>query len=185
MLSEKIYMLRKKSELSQEQLAEKLGVSRQAISKWESGISLPEIDKLLLLSEFFKVSIDYLVKEQNEIELNQNDKVNKTQDILKQDSKCEDDISNRIEQENNHKVDFERSTRFASNFKVQIIGLIICIVGIVCIISWDIVSVFLPDSTEQIRSSSMVQLNGSGIVYIICLSITVLGALLYFRSVKK
>lgn len=185
MLSEKIYVLRKKSELSQEQLAEKLGVSRQAIPKWESGISLPEIDKLLLLSEFFKVSIDYLVKEQNEIELNQNDKVNKTQDILTQDSKCEDDISNRIEQENNHKVDFERSTRFASNFKVQIIGLIICIVGIVCIISWGIVSVFLPDSTEQIRSSSMVQLNGSGIVYIICLSITVLGALLYFRSVKK
>ena len=38
-LSEKIYMLRKKSGLSQEQLAEKLGISRQAISKWESGVS--------------------------------------------------------------------------------------------------------------------------------------------------
>ena len=42
-LSEKLYSLRKKSGLSQEQLAEQLGVSRQAISKWESGQSVPEL----------------------------------------------------------------------------------------------------------------------------------------------
>ena len=47
MLSEKIYELRRKNGLSQEQLAEKLSVSRQAISKWESGTSTPELDKLL------------------------------------------------------------------------------------------------------------------------------------------
>ena len=55
MLSEQIYTLRRKSGLSQEQLAEKVGVSRQAVSKWETGASVPELDKLLALSEFFSV----------------------------------------------------------------------------------------------------------------------------------
>ena len=62
-LSEKLYALRKERGLSQEQLAEGLKVSRQAISKWESGQSLPESDKLLALSEYFGVSLDYLLKE--------------------------------------------------------------------------------------------------------------------------
>lgn len=64
MLSEKIYALRRKSGLSQEQLAEKIGVSRQAVSKWEGGLSIPELDKLKALSEFFHISIDELTSEQ-------------------------------------------------------------------------------------------------------------------------
>ena len=67
-LSEKLYTLRKKSGLSQEQLAEQLGVSRQAISKWESGQSVPESDKLIVISNYFKVSLDYLLKEESEQE---------------------------------------------------------------------------------------------------------------------
>ena len=64
MLSEKIYTLRRKSGLSQEQLAEKIGVSRQAISKWEGGLSTPELDKLKALSECFQISIDELTGNQ-------------------------------------------------------------------------------------------------------------------------
>ena len=64
-LSEKLYTLRKKSGLSQEQLAEQLSVSRQAISKWESGQSVPESDKLIVISNYFKVSLDYLLKEES------------------------------------------------------------------------------------------------------------------------
>lgn len=64
MLSEKIYTLRRKNGLSQEQLAEKLGVSRQAISKWEGGLSTPELDKLRALSECFQVTIDELTSDQ-------------------------------------------------------------------------------------------------------------------------
>ena len=64
-LSEKLYTLRKKSGLSQEQLAEQLNVSRQAISKWESGTSSPESDKLIAISHYFNVSLDYLMKEDN------------------------------------------------------------------------------------------------------------------------
>lgn len=63
MLSERIYRFRRKSGLSQEQLAEKIGVSRQAVSKWESGTSTPELEKLLALSECFQITLDELVKE--------------------------------------------------------------------------------------------------------------------------
>lgn len=62
-LPEKLYTLRKKSSLSQEQLAEALNVSRQAISKWEGGSAMPESDKLLALSNYFGVSLDYLLKD--------------------------------------------------------------------------------------------------------------------------
>ncbi|MGN8912826.1 helix-turn-helix domain-containing protein [Anaerofustis butyriciformans] len=54
--------LRKKHNLSQEQLAEKLEVSRQAVSKWENGSSYPEMDKLIMLSELFNIDIDMLIK---------------------------------------------------------------------------------------------------------------------------
>lgn len=66
MLSEKLYKLRKGSGLSQEQLAEKLNVSRQAISKWESGTAVPESEKLVTISNYFGVSVDYLLKEEEE-----------------------------------------------------------------------------------------------------------------------
>ena len=62
-LPEKLYTLRKKSGLSQEQLAEALNVSRQAISKWEGGSAMPESDKLLALSNYFGISLDYLLKD--------------------------------------------------------------------------------------------------------------------------
>lgn len=66
MLSEKLYMLRKKSGLSQEQLAEQLKVSRQAISKWESGSSVPESEKLIAISKYFNVTLDYLMTEESD-----------------------------------------------------------------------------------------------------------------------
>ena len=66
MLSEKLYKLRKNSGLSQEQLAEQLKVSRQAISKWESGTAVPESEKLIIISNYFGVSVDYLLKDEEE-----------------------------------------------------------------------------------------------------------------------
>lgn len=62
-LSEKIILLRKEHELSQEQLAEQLDVSRQAVSKWESGASIPDLDKIIKMGQLFGVSVDYLVKD--------------------------------------------------------------------------------------------------------------------------
>lgn len=60
--SEKIYMIRNKSALSQDEMAHKFGVSRQTISKWESGLSYPELDKIIKISETFHVSLDWLLK---------------------------------------------------------------------------------------------------------------------------
>ena len=60
-LSEKIYQCRKKAGLSQEALAAQLGVSRQAVSKWELGTAEPEPAKLKLLADTFHVSVDWLL----------------------------------------------------------------------------------------------------------------------------
>ncbi|QRN85744.1 helix-turn-helix transcriptional regulator [Clostridia bacterium] len=65
-LSLKLQELRKKSNLSQEELGEKLNVSRQSISKWEAGQTRPEIKKIILLSEIFDVPTDYLLKDECE-----------------------------------------------------------------------------------------------------------------------
>ena len=62
-LSEKICYCRKKSGKSQEALAEQLGVSRQAVSKWETGEAEPELKKLRLLAEVFGVSTDWLLSD--------------------------------------------------------------------------------------------------------------------------
>lgn len=62
-LGEKIYALRVKDGLSQESFGEKLGVSRQSVSKWETDQSVPELDKIVMISELFAVSTDYLLKE--------------------------------------------------------------------------------------------------------------------------
>ncbi|NLU23906.1 MAG: helix-turn-helix transcriptional regulator [Clostridiales bacterium] len=63
-LAEKITALRKKNEWSQEDLAEKLNVSRQSISKWESGASLPDMNRVLDMSRIFGVTTDYLLKDE-------------------------------------------------------------------------------------------------------------------------
>lgn len=60
--AEKLITLRKSRELTQEQLAEQLNVSRQSISKWESGQVIPEVEKIVELSKVFDVTVDYLLK---------------------------------------------------------------------------------------------------------------------------
>lgn len=62
-LAEKITALRGERKLSQGDLAEKLEVSRQSVSKWETGQSVPELDKLIKLADLFGVSVDALVRE--------------------------------------------------------------------------------------------------------------------------
>lgn len=62
-LGEKIARQRKEQNLTQEQLAEILGVSRQSVSKWEQDIAYPETEKLIELGKVFDCSMDYLLKE--------------------------------------------------------------------------------------------------------------------------
>ena len=65
-LAEKIIELRTTNNMSQGDLAEKLNVSRQSVSKWETGASIPDLNKLILMSELFQVTIDELVKDKHE-----------------------------------------------------------------------------------------------------------------------
>lgn len=60
--SEKLLTLRKANDMTQEQLAEKLDVSRQSISKWESGQATPELEKIVAMSAVFNITTDYLLK---------------------------------------------------------------------------------------------------------------------------
>lgn len=62
--AEKLIALRKSRELTQEQLAEQINVSRQSISKWESGQVIPEVEKIVELSKVFDVTVDYLLNHQ-------------------------------------------------------------------------------------------------------------------------
>lgn len=66
-LGEKIYKLRKEKRLSQEALAELLGTTRQAVSKWENNQGFPETEKLLLLANVFEVSTDFLLKDDKSV----------------------------------------------------------------------------------------------------------------------
>jgi len=72
-LADKIIRLRKKNGWSQEELADKMNVSRQAVSKWESAQTIPDLEKILQLSTLFCVSTDYLLKDEIEEEEISND----------------------------------------------------------------------------------------------------------------
>jgi len=148
LLSEKLYKLRKNSGLSQEQLAEKLSVSRQAISKWESGTAVPESEKLVTISNYFGVSVDYLLKDDEE------DKGKDTDSIVEEKPK-------------------------------MIAGIIICIAGIVSMVIWGLLSIFSPESSDQMGESSMITIDGNGIFLILCVVAIIVGAGLLLKSKKK
>ena len=67
-LPEKIILLRKQKGWSQEDMAQRMDVSRQSVSKWESGASTPDIDKIILLSQIFGTTTDYLLKDDKDTE---------------------------------------------------------------------------------------------------------------------
>ena len=65
-LGQRIQKGRKEAGLSQEELAEQLGVSRQAVSRWENDNGYPEMEKIIRLSQIYQVSLDYLVGNEQE-----------------------------------------------------------------------------------------------------------------------
>lgn len=96
---EKLLKLRKQKGISQEYLAEKIGISRQAIAKWETGQATPEIENLIPLSDFFMVSVDRLIRDLTDENCTANNKTgeeeegNKTSDhiipfLIKAKRKC-------------------------------------------------------------------------------------------------
>lgn len=161
-LSEKLYMLRKKNGLSQEQLAEQLNVSRQAISKWESGACRPERDKLIAVSNYFHVSLDYLMKEE---------------------STQSEDTSQTAEKETTQMA--ERETAQMAERAKKSVGFIICIGGIICLIVWGLLSMINPAASDQISESSVITIDGNGIFLILCVVSIIVGAVLLLKGSSK
>lgn len=103
-LGEKIKKLRKENNLSQEQLAEKLNVSRQAISKWEANKAYPDIENLILLRKIFDVTLDDLIIDENNIK---SEYINKSIDSDNNDNSDNNDKWHNIKLNNTQKEDEE------------------------------------------------------------------------------
>lgn len=153
--SEKLYQLRKNKGLSQEKLAEQLLVSRQAISKWESGAAMPESDKLVIISKFFDVSLDYLMKEELE-------------DV---------DVSNKEAIEGiSAASDSQQLASMPQKGAVSLVGMIACITGVLGLLIWGFILVFSPAVSARMSESSAIHIDGNGIFLLLCVIAIVFGA---------
>ena len=150
-LSEKLYSLRRGAGLSQEQLAERLGVSRQAISKWESGVSTPESEKLVLISSYFGVSVDYLIKE----------------DIVE---------AAKAKPQN------EPGERKAASTYV---GVGLCLLGLLLLIGWGVAMVVDPTFSDTIANSSMIIIDGRGLILLLSFVAIFVGAVLLVNKLHR
>lgn len=129
-LGDKIMNLRKQNNWSQEDLAEKLGISRQSVSKWESGTSIPDIDKIIKLSAIFDVSTDYLLKDELE-------------EILPSETEAND-----MEKESLRRVSLEEVSEYTGAVSVIAVkiamGVALCILSAAVLIGFQILAVPLP-----------------------------------------
>ena len=119
-LGERIYKLRTEKEMSQGDLADALEVSRQSISKWETNGSVPELDKLVKLSEIFGVSLDELVT---------------GKETEQQDKKDEPEVMTALQAE--PKIVYVEKTVIPSISAAQILGIILILGSLLCFVVFD------------------------------------------------
>lgn len=162
-LSEKIYTLRKQHTLSQEQLAEVLGVSRQAVSKWETGQSVPDTDKLIAISEQFRISLDNLLKD----------------DTLPQPAPEQPECT--VPPENPPQP---KPIDTAAAHIGRILGLIFCIGGALALLIHTVLFFFFPAAYQRSGGSSMIMLDGNAICMLLGAAAIILGAVLFVRASK-
>ncbi len=160
MLSEKLYALRKSRGLTQEQLAEALGVSRQAVSKWESGASEPELASLRAISAFFGVSLDSLLgggapgPEEGQA------------------GREAPAVSRGPGPEGRGSAPRRRS---------MLPGLAACAAGAAGLLVWGLVSILSPEASGQMAASSALHLDGNGLFLLLCAALLALGAALLIK----
>ena len=153
---EKLYSLRKSRGESQEQLAEALGVSRQAISKWETGAAVPETDKLLLISRHFGVTVDSILKDEAE-------PVAPSDETVPASPISAVSVRKRL------------SSR-------GVAGLVLLAVGVLAALILIVVSVAFPEATNRISASSFIEIDGFGIALILCIADLVLSLFLLLKK---
>lgn len=131
-LADKICMLRKKNGWSQEEFAQKLNVTRQAVSKWEGAQTIPDLEKVLQMSRLFGVSTDYLIKEEMEIE---------------------EYVGEEEAEQTLHKVSLEEANTFlerkAQTAKATAFGVFLCIISPIVLIILAAVSATYPECVSE------------------------------------
>ncbi len=155
-LAEKIFALRRNAGYSQEELAEKLNVSRQSVSKWESASSIPDIGKIIELSKLFGVTTDYLLKD----------------DLESPAFSGEDDVSGRL------RVSVQEANGFVADYAVHArrtaLGVALCILSLVPLIllegiaeagSWG--ARFTANAAEGIGVTALFSVLATGVVMLI------------------
>lgn len=151
-LADKISSLRRQNNWSQEELAEKLGISRQSVSKWESGTSIPDLDKILKLSAIFDVSTDYLLKDEIE-------------QIVPSELDC-------ISEEPPHHVSLDEVTEFismVSGAAVKIAaGTVLCILGAAFLIGFQSLAVIGGEESGGILTEQAAGSIGVIILLLLC-----------------
>lgn len=151
MLGEKLYQLRRSRGLSQEQLAERIGVSRQTISKWEGGLSTPDLEKLIALADCFAVSLDSLVRE--EVAPAPEPEAPKTQKVPE-----------------------------SGNGIQRLTGFVLLLLGAVSLAVAVLLLFLEPQTMASIGGSFAVTIDGSGMVYGLCILAMVIGVYLVTRK---
>ncbi len=131
-VGERLLALRNKSSLTQEELADRLNVSRQSISKWELNKTLPDVEKLIQLSEMYEVSIDFLIKGEKEIieEECQNDNLERQETS----ESFEETEQNQIKEEEDYR-EIEQADSDSFERTVRQVVFVICMLlsGVLCL----------------------------------------------------
>ena len=135
-LAEKIAYLRKQKDWSQEELADQLEISRQSVSKWESGASIPELDKIIGMSNIFGVSTDFLRKDEYDIDVISKPEHNSesTDDTFLADTSQDGSTNSRkvrsisLEEANIYLQTVQNTAKFIAA------GVLICILSPVCLL---------------------------------------------------
>ncbi len=96
LLNEKITIIRKMNNLTQEGFAEELGVSRQAVSKWENGTSVPDVQLLLRIADFYNLTLDQLVRDDFDLPISSLDEKKIADDLLDKSNVSIDDYLGKI-----------------------------------------------------------------------------------------
>ena len=152
MIGEKLYQLRRARGFSQEQLAERIGVSRQTISKWEGGLSTPDLEKLIALADCFEISLDSLVRE-----------------------------SGNPLQEEVPEASISAGADSAEQIR-RITGFVLLLLGAVSLVIAVLLLFLNPQTMESIGGSFAVTIDGSGMVYGLCILAMVVGVYLVIRK---
>lgn len=172
-LSEKLYTLRKQSALSQEQLAELLDVSRQAVSKWETGQSVPDTDKLIALSDYYHISLDDLLKGDALPQSN----------AVQPEAAPEPTAPEAPPAEQEQPEPPKQADRIAVLIG-RVLGLFFCIGGMAALIIHAVLFFFYPAQYQQSGGSSMIMLDGNAVFMLIGAAAIILGAVLFVRASK-